>query len=109
MNEIQDTPAEQLDAGEPLVRSKLREGYLNVNILDGTSYCKSGKLLSEFLKDQITIELSNEEDAWEFTEEREEFRPTDYIQNPRQIRTFVVKNAITNVQQTFAFDVEGYV
>jgi|688.fasta_scaffold360147_2 hypothetical protein len=104
MNEHQYTEVEQLSSTLPTT-PRLKEGYTNVNMADNISYYKSNKPLNEYLKEQITTDLSNEEGAWECFEELEEIRPTDYIQNPRPVHTFVFKNSVNETKKIFSFDV----
>lgn len=82
----------------------LKEGHPFVNFINATSFYSSGKTLSEYLKDLIVVHIADDSFSWSIVEEREEYRSTDYIQNPRPIHTIVVQNSTTGIRRSFSFD-----
>ena len=87
---------------EIYIPSVLKEGYNDVNNVQPESYYALGKPLLAYLKDQIIINFPD--DSFSFIETREEFRPTNYIQNPRNLITFFIEDSNKN-PRVFVFDV----
>lgn len=85
------------------LRFLLKEGYHDVNIPNSIDFFKSGKPLNEYLKQQILLHFNGELNIL-FLEEKDEFRPTNYLKNPRHLKTFIVEDSIKG-QHTFVFDV----
>jgi hypothetical protein len=107
MNDNESTIVESTSAVENFSISSLREGYLNVNLVNPSDYYNSNKELNEYLKDLITTNIQDETSSWSIVEEYNEFRPTDYIQNPRPIRSFKVENSTNKNTKIFCFDIAG--
>lgn len=107
MNDNESTIVESTSAVENFSKPKLKKGYYDVNLVSISEYYNSNKSLSDYLKDLILSEISTVDETYKFVEEKEEHRPTNYILNPRSVRTFVVENVTKKFKIDFAFDVTG--
>jgi hypothetical protein len=80
-----------------------------VNLVNSSEFLNSAKELSVYLKELAIADLPEEPSDWAFTNEYEEFRPTEYIQNPRHIHTLVFFSSTINTQLLYSFDVTGVI
>ena len=80
----------------------LREGYSEVNPVGYV--CASEEELIVYLTNEIAFHFENHQ--FKILEIKKEFRPTNYLKNPRPLRTFIVEDS-SNRQHVFVFDVAG--
>ena len=104
MNDNESTIVESTSAVEIFLKPKLKKGYYDVNLVNISEYYNSNKSLNDYLKDLILSEISTDDETYEFVEEIEEFRPTNYILNPRSERTIFVENVNKKIKTAFAVD-----
>lgn len=84
---------------------KIKEGYYDINIVDNIKFIQSSQTINEYIKSLIFLQFEKEPDIL-FLEERDEFKPTNYLKNSRHLKVFVVEDSFKR-QHTFVFDVHS--